>query len=88
MSTITLPTFETAKRPAGIELHVFETSSARAAGHSRDVPLFVPRDQAYYWTRQWQAGESEALRELAEGKARRFGSGAEAAQWLLADDAD
>ncbi|MBA3246209.1 MAG: hypothetical protein H0T61_13680 [Actinobacteria bacterium] len=85
MATITLSTFETTGPPASVELPVFETSSA---GPSRDVPLFVPRNQAYYWTEEWQAGEAEALRELAEGKVIRFGSGAEAAQWLLADDAE
>jgi hypothetical protein len=51
------------------------------------VPFFVPREQAYYWSIAWQTGESEALREIANGDARRFASGAAAAKWLLSDDA-
>jgi hypothetical protein len=27
----------------------------------------TPRDQAWFWTEEWQAGEREADRELAEG---------------------
>lgn len=27
----------------------------------------IPRDQAWYWTEQWQAGEREVDRELAAG---------------------
>ena len=85
MTTITLSTLDTAEQSASVELHVFESASA---GPSSDVPLFVPRAQIYYWTEEWQAGEAEALRDLAEGNVRRFASGAEASRWLLADDAD
>ena len=85
MTTITLPTLETAGPPARVELQVFEDFAS--AGPSREVPLFVPRSQAYYWSEEWQEGEAKSLRDLAEGKVRRFGSGAEAARWLLADDA-
>jgi hypothetical protein len=52
----------------------------------RRAPLFVPRNQAYFWTAEWQAGEREALAELAKGEGRRFNSGAAAAAWLLSDD--
>ncbi|MBF0549715.1 MAG: AbrB/MazE/SpoVT family DNA-binding domain-containing protein [Deltaproteobacteria bacterium] len=27
----------------------------------------IPDDQAYFWTPEWQAGEAEADRDLAEG---------------------
>ena len=50
------------------------------------LPLFVHRDQAYYWTAAWQAAEGEALREIADGEGLRFRSGADPARWLLADD--
>jgi hypothetical protein len=56
----------------------------RPPGPPRRAPLFV-RDQAYYWTMEWQRAEAEALREIAEGKALRFSSGAAAAEWLLTD---
>jgi hypothetical protein len=52
----------------------------------RRIPFFVARSELYYWTRQWQEGEREALRDLAEGRSRRFPDGASAAEWLLADE--
>jgi hypothetical protein len=50
------------------------------------APLFVPGDQAYYWTHRWQLGEMEALREINEGAVHRFASGSAAAAWLLSDE--
>jgi hypothetical protein len=52
----------------------------------RHMPFFVARDQLYYWTREWQAGEAEALRDLEEGRSRRFPDGTSAADWLLSDE--
>lgn len=46
------------------------------------VPLYVPRSQAYYWTKEWQAGEREAQREIDEGRARRFDNPRDAIRWL------
>lgn len=84
-STITIPTGQTAEEyPSSLTLPGYAT--AYAAGPLRRAPLFVPRDQAYYWTVAWQRDEAEALREIEEGKARRFPSGAAAAEWLLSDD--
>jgi AbrB family looped-hinge helix DNA binding protein len=34
----------------------------------------VPRDQAWYWTKEWQAKEKEADRDLASGRVREFGT--------------
>lgn len=86
MTTITLSAIETLDESlSSVAVPVVESASA---GPSRDVPLFVPRAQSYYWTQEWQAGEAEALRDLADGNVRRFASGAEAARWLLDDDAD
>ncbi len=48
----------------------------------RRVPLFIPRSQAYYWTREWQRGEAEADEELRRGEARRFDDHQEALRWL------
>lgn len=68
-------------------LHLTSEPTAYAGGGGLcPAPLFVPRDQAYYWSTAWQRDESEALREIAEGDVRSFESGASAAQWLLADD--
>lgn len=86
MTTITITGEQTAKQSAtslnlSSQPTAYMTSAAR-----RGAPLFVPRNQAYYWTLAWQRDEVEALREIAEGKAQRFSSGAAAAEWLLSDD--
>ena len=52
----------------------------------RYVPLFVPRGQAYYWTREWQDGEEEADEELRRGEGRVFDSPEDALRWL--DDSE
>jgi hypothetical protein len=56
----------------------------------REMPFFVSRDQLYYWMREWQNGEADALRDLEAGHFRRFPDGKSAATWLLdeADDVD
>jgi hypothetical protein len=82
--TVDLPFHATAELQASVRLP--ETFTA-ATGQR--PPLFVPRDQLYYWTREWQSGEAEALRELAEGDFFTFHDGTSAAEWLLDDtDAD
>jgi hypothetical protein len=48
----------------------------------RRMPLFVPRDQAYYWTREWQEGEAEADEEIRRGKLQRFKDVDDAMRWL------
>lgn len=48
----------------------------------RYVPLFVPRGQTYYWTREWQNGEEEADEELRRGEARVFDGVTDALRWL------
>ena len=48
----------------------------------RRVPLFVPRSEAYYWTREWQRDEAEALKELERGEGRVFHDPKDAARWL------
>lgn len=34
---------------------------------SRRVPLFIPRDQTYYWTREWQEGIRRSMTDLKAG---------------------
>lgn len=48
----------------------------------RYVPLFAPRGQMYYWTRDWQNGEDEADEELRRGEARVFDNAEDALRWL------
>jgi len=49
---------------------------------ARRVPLFIPRAEAYYWTRQWQHDEAEALKELERGEGRVFHDPKDAVRWL------
>ena len=53
--------------------------SARAG---RRVPLFSRSDQLYYWTREWQEGEAEALAELERGEGVVFEDPQKAVRWL------
>jgi hypothetical protein len=84
--TITLSGDQTAEHPSSLYVSFDATAYASGPSVSRRVPLFVPRDQAYFWTSEWQQGEAEALREIAEGKGLRFSSGTTAVEWLLADE--
>ncbi len=52
----------------------------------KGMPLFIPKDQAYYWTREWQEGEAEALAELERGEGVVFEDPKEAVRWLNSDD--
>jgi hypothetical protein len=52
----------------------------------RGLPLFVPIRQLYYWSREWQNGENDALGDLEAGRFKTFPDGALAARWLLADE--
>ena len=55
-------------------------------GTAGALPPAIPRAQAYYWTRRWQAQEREALDDIRAGDFVRFKEPDEAIQWLLADD--
>ncbi len=77
---------ETSENTSSLNVSAVATAFSASDAYLRRIPLFAPRDQAYYWTVAWQRGEAEALREVAEGKTRRFSSGAAAAEWLLSDD--
>ena len=56
------------------------------ASHRGDLPVIVNRAQAYYWTRAWQKGEAESLREIQGGHAVRFNDADAALRWLLSAD--
>lgn len=52
-----------------------------ATGDSRP-PLFVPRDEVLYWTREWRAGEAESASERERGNLRVFDNGTDLLDWL------
>jgi hypothetical protein len=83
MTELAIPLHENASRGRALVDVGGETFSTTVR---RRVPLFVARDQLYYWTRDWQVGEQEALRDLDEGRFRTFPDGASAAEWLLRDE--
>ena len=49
-------------------------------------PRVIPISQAYYWTREWQEGEAEALRDLETGNSRVFADPRDAIRYLLGPD--
>jgi len=46
----------------------------------------VPSEQLYYWSREWQVAESEAVQELERGEGVAFDNPADAVRWLLDGD--
>ena len=46
----------------------------------------VPPGQSYYWSRAWQEGEQESVRELEAGEALTFHDMAAALAYLMSDD--
>ena len=55
------------------------------AGIQRDprIPFTIPRDQVYFWTRDWQESEGRAEADLAAGRSAEFDSFAALARDLL-----
>jgi len=78
---------DTTASPTGVSVGHSSISRLPAGG---DVVLiqggWLPRDQEYYWTEEWQAGERETRTELAAGNGVRFDTADDAIRWLLTDD--
>lgn len=55
----------------------------------RRVPLFIPRDQTYYWTREWQESVRESMAEIEAGEYVIFddpNDPEDVVRWLLSDE--
>ncbi|HWI96446.1 MAG TPA: hypothetical protein VNS60_10320 [Solirubrobacterales bacterium] len=78
---------------------IFRTRSSRVAslqasrvatnaksGRKRRVPMFIPADQAFYWSSKWQRDEAKSLADLKAGRSRRFADAQGAIRHLLSDD--
>jgi hypothetical protein len=55
----------------------------------RRVPLFIPRDQTYYWTPEWQESVRESHAELKAGEYVDFDDPNDpdaVVRWLLSDE--
>jgi CelD/BcsL family acetyltransferase involved in cellulose biosynthesis len=61
-------------------------ASNRQGSIRRRVPLFIPSDQTYYWSSQWQRDEAETLANLKAGDYETFDNPSDAIRYLLADD--
>lgn len=48
----------------------------------------IPKDELFYWTRKWQAGEQESAEARAAGDVKDFATGREAVRWLLSEDGE
>ncbi len=48
--------------------------------------MFIPADQAYYWSSEWQRGEAETRANLKAGNAQTFDDPLDAIRHLLSDD--
>lgn len=71
---LTLPRHALAK----LRLHEGDFLELRVAEDRIElVPLaLIPRDQLWFWTPEWQAGERQADADLAAGRVKRFKSAA------------
>jgi hypothetical protein len=58
------------------------STSVPSDGERYSIPFFILRDQAYYWSHDWQRGEAEADAELRRGEARAFDDPEDALRWL------
>lgn len=53
------------------------------------VPLVsIPKDQAWFWTEEWQKGEREADEDIKAGRVKSFGNAKDAINWLNSDEAE
>jgi len=69
------------KRDITVDLRSENVSVPPSHSHY-EVPVFVLRDEAYYWTHEWQSDEREALDELKRGEGKVFDDPQEAVRWL------
>jgi hypothetical protein len=69
-----------AVKPSRVASH--QTRDAAA----RNVPMFIPADQAYYWSSKWQRDEAETLANLQAGDYKTFDDPSDAIRYLLSDD--
>lgn len=60
-------------------------TNSRTVRGRRQVPLFIPASQAYYWSSTWQEGEAETRANLDAGNAQTFSDPLDAIRHLLDD---
>lgn len=50
------------------------------------MPVSVPQDELFFWTRAWQDGEQESAAEREAGNLRTFDSAHDLFTWLLSPE--
>jgi hypothetical protein len=53
---------------------------------STRIPLFVARDELFFWTRAWQEGERDSAEAREAGEVVEFDSATDLLKWLLSDE--
>ena len=63
-------------------------ASNKVGNAARHMPLFIPADQAFYWSLRWQEDVQESMRALRDGDYEDFDSNDpnDVAHWLLSVD--
>lgn len=69
-------------------LDVSPVASNQSAQTARSLPLFIPADQAFYWSRYWQEGAQESMQALSAGEYTDFNSNDpdDVVHWLFSVD--
>ena len=67
---VTLPV--SLRRAAGIEEGDVLTAEVENGSIVLRPKILVDKDQAYFWTERWQAGEREADEDIRKGRVRKF----------------
>lgn len=70
--------------------HASWVESNKGIGWHRKVPLMIPADEAYYWSRPWQQDVFASMQALHAGEFMDFDSNDpnDVARWLLSIDED
>lgn len=62
-----------------------EGATNRGESQPLRMPLFVPREELFFWTGPWQDGEEESAAEREAGNLRTFDDPRDLFTWLLSD---
>jgi hypothetical protein len=73
----------TATNVAPLDVSDRDAATNTVTPHPTRLPLFVPRDDLFFWTSAWQEGERESAAEREAGNLRTFEDPKDLFRWLL-----